>query len=303
MAYVYDLVLGLPHTNHRGLSEPLLLMQAGHAQWASIASAVGRPLSRLRTSDGSEVYAAFYYVEERLPDHAPLESFRLDDAIRFGIGLRSFKNLSFEGRVVFDHADKLPDERSIDEVLRAPGADCPHPSLRFGNIFITPEKGNRMLRVAPPAGVDISDLPVLPNEENPYQFTRAALQTGELGLFDDSWAPTGAVFEHRHAIDIDRDTNGAGLVYFAQYVAFMETAERLAVASNRSEIDPVMARTRSLRHRRIAYYGNAELFDTVVIRVRLFQRTDSTRWLGLQFVVEREEDGAKICLSESLKVV
>ena len=31
MPYVYDLTLGMPHTNHRGLSEPLLLMQAALA--------------------------------------------------------------------------------------------------------------------------------------------------------------------------------------------------------------------------------------------------------------------------------
>jgi hypothetical protein len=67
MTYFYDLTLGLPHTNHRGLSEPLLLMQAGHFQWTSIAAATGGPLSRLRTASGGEVYAAFYYIEERLP--------------------------------------------------------------------------------------------------------------------------------------------------------------------------------------------------------------------------------------------
>ena len=67
MAYVYDLTLGLPHTNHRGLSEPLLLMHAGHFQWMSIAAATGGPLSRLRTASGGEVYAAFYYIEERFP--------------------------------------------------------------------------------------------------------------------------------------------------------------------------------------------------------------------------------------------
>ena len=57
--------------------------------------------------------------------------------------------------------------------------------------------------------------------------------------------------EHRYPIDVDRDTNGAGLVYFANYVAFMDTAERLALDG--------VAPERSLRHRRIAYYGNADV--------------------------------------------
>ena len=94
MSDFYDLTLGLPHTNHRGLSEPFLLMYAGHFQWMSIAAATGGPLSRLRTASGGEVYAAFYYIEERLPPTTPLESFGLDDVVRFAIKLRSFKNIA-----------------------------------------------------------------------------------------------------------------------------------------------------------------------------------------------------------------
>ena len=41
----YEIVLGLPHTNHNGLAEHLLLMYAGHFQWTSIARAIGKPLS------------------------------------------------------------------------------------------------------------------------------------------------------------------------------------------------------------------------------------------------------------------
>ena len=82
MVYRYDLTLGLPHTNRRGLWEPLLLMHAGHYQWESIASAIGRPLSELRTVSGGEVYAAFYYIEERVPERTPIESFGLDATVR-----------------------------------------------------------------------------------------------------------------------------------------------------------------------------------------------------------------------------
>jgi hypothetical protein len=34
-----DLTLDLPYTNRHGLWEPLLLMQAGHAQWQALALA------------------------------------------------------------------------------------------------------------------------------------------------------------------------------------------------------------------------------------------------------------------------
>jgi probable biosynthetic protein (TIGR04098 family) len=278
MPYTYDLTLGLPHTNHRFFAEPLMLKYAGHFQWQSIAAAAGLPLSALRTADGGEVYASFYYIEIVIPDAAPLESFRLDDTVRFAIDLRAFKNIAFEGRLRFDRPENLGDAS---------------PSIRFANIFITPEKGNSRLRVAPPAQADFRALPPLPNEENPYQLTRAASETGSLGLLDD-WEPLTAV-EHRYDIDVDRDTNGAGLVYFANYVAFMDTAERVAARD--------VAKERSLRHRRIAYYGNADVDDTLTIAVTVLRSAARPNALGFKYAIRREEDGETICLSEAIKAV
>lgn len=277
MLYTYDLTLGLPHTNHRFFAEHLLLANAGHFQWQSIAAAAGRPLSSLRTATGAEVYASFYFIEIVIPDAAPLESFRLDDVVRFVIDLRAFKNLAFDGRVRFDRPERLQDGS---------------PFIRFANIFITPEKGNSQLRVAPPAQADFADVPPLPNEENAYQLTRAASDSGTLGLLDESWTPVTS-YEDRHAIDVDRDTNGAGLVYFANYVAFMESAERRALPRERE---------RSLRHRRIAYYGNADVDDVLTIAVTACRSDAQPDRLGLRYAIRRR-DGELICLSEAIKAL
>lgn len=275
--HAFDLTLGLPHTNHRFFCEHLLLKYAGHFQWQAIAAAAGLPLSTLRTTSGGEVYASFYYIEIIIPDAAPLESFRLDDTVRFVIALRSFKNLAFEGRLNFDRPELVGDAS---------------PFIRFANIFITPEKGNSRLRVAPPAQADFHELPPLPNEENPYHLTRAASESGTLGLLDDGWLPVTSR-EHRYPIDVDRDTNGAGLVYFANYVAFMDTAERLALDG--------VAPERSLRHRRIAYYGNADVNDTLTIAVTVLRSAAHPHALGFRYVIRRQEDGETICLSEAIK--
>jgi len=302
MSDVYELTLGLPHTNHRGLSEPLLLMYAGHFQWMSIADATGGPLSRLRTASGGEVYAAFYYIEERIPATTPLESFGLDDVVRFVITLRSFKNIAVEGRVVFDRPARLSDPAAVEAAL-APGAtDVPHPFIRFGNIFVTPVKGNSLLRVAPPASADFSRLPPLPNDDNPYHLTRAAAAGRGLGVLDHRWSPAGS-FEHRYQIDVERDTNGAGLVYFANYAHFMETAERLALMELALPIPTDLLGRRSLSHRRIAYYGNADVSDTIDVRVTVLRDPASTQSLGFRYAIERHEDGQTICLSEAVKVM
>src|SRR3954462_197082 len=280
--FEYDLGLGLPHTNHRFLSEHHLLKYAGHFQWSSIAAAAGLPLSALRTTDGGEVYASFYYIEERIPDSAPLESFRLDDTVRFAISLRAFKNIAIEGQVRFDRPERL-----------GPAS----PFIHFANIFITPEKGNSRLRVAPPAQADFATLPPLPNDENPFNITRAAEQSGMLDVLDEAWQSAGA-FEHRYAIDVDRDTNGAGLVYFANYVAFMDTAERLALQS--VGID---AKLRSLRRRRIAYYGNAAVDDTITVSVDVLRSEARPESLGFRYRIARDEDGQSICPSAAIKAL
>ena len=279
MTSTYTLTLGMPHTNRRGFSETDLMKQAGHCLWQAISSALGQPLSALRTVGGGEVYAAFYYIETVVPEVGALETYQVDDTVTFAISLRAFKNLSIEARVRVNHSHA------------ADGLD-----IRFANIFITPLSGNSALKVAPPAGVDCAALPPLPNAENPFHLTRAARETGDLELFDPAWQPQGKPAEHTYQIDRDRDTNGAGLVYFANYVAFGDLAERILATGGRLD-----SGERSLRHRRIAFYGNADIDDKLTIRTVVLTRDDRPSQVGFRHTMSRQSDGALICLTEVIK--
>lgn len=298
---LYDLTLGLPHTNHRFFSEHHLLKYAGHFQWNAIASALKRPLSQLRTARGEEVYASFYYVHVRIPAHKPLESFRLDDSLRFALRLRGYKNVAFEGKIVFDRISALQED--VEALAGEAEAESRLPFLRFANMFISPSKGNASLRIAVPVGTDLGKLSLLPNGENPYHFTRAAAESGTFGLLDDRWRFHGT---HRHsfAIDIDRDTNGAGLVYFANYVAFMDTAERLTLAAvGVTERQGVPILNRSLRERITGYYGNADTADSLHMEVSLFLDPADASRLGFRTTIHRQRDQHLICLAEAIKEV
>ena len=282
----FDLTLGLPHTNRRGLWEPLLLMHAGHFHWQAMAATIGRPLSTLATRDGSVVYAAFYFIEAIFPDHAPIESFGVDDTLRFAITLRAFKNLTMEGKVYFDRVAAMAEE----------SAGAPHPHLRFANIFITPKATNRELKIVAPVRTDFSSLPVLPNDENPYHLTREARAEGSLGLFDQAWTPSAEPFDYFYVIDGDRDTNGAGLVYFANYVTFADACERAWAQAH-------AVGERSVRHRRTAYYGNAEPGDRICVRMVPYACPAQPGRMGARFTIEREGDRQLICISEVIKAV
>lgn len=282
MTFSYPLTLGLPHTNRRGFSEVDVMKQAGHAHWQAIAATLGRPLSSLRTVTGGEVYAAFYFVETVVPEAAPLETLGLDDTIRFDVALRAFKNISIEGRVRL--------RRMAD------GAAAAGPDIRMATIFITPVQGNSELKVAPPADVDCEGMPPLPNEENPFHQTRAARDSGTLQLLAGGWRQHGPAFELTYQIDRDRDTNGARLVYFANYIAFTDVHERALDAGGQ-----VRTGERSLRHRRIAYYGNADIDDRLLVRTTAFVNPTAPRRVGYRHVVVRQSDAALICLSEVIK--
>lgn len=306
--YEYELALGLPHTNHNGLAEHLLLIHAGHLHWTSIARMSGKPLSSLRTLSGEEVYATFFFIEEQFPNHALINTFKLDDRLRFAVFLRAFKNIAVEGHVLFDHAARLAESITGMGNALSSVAIVHHPYIRFGNIFITPAGGNSNLKVAPPANADFSAFPPLPNEENPYHLTKLAEQTGNLGLLNDEWKCVDVIqdFKVPYTIDPDRDSNGAGLVYFANYIAFMDSAERAAMRVNSQrlfsdkEIDG-----RAVQLRRVAYYGNATLTGQIRIQVSIFVWSDdiNIKKIGFRYAIRRWEDEKLICLSEAIKVL
>ena len=83
----------------------------------------------------------------------------------------------------------------------------------------------------------------------------------------------------------------------------METAERLALMELALPIPTDLLGRRSLSHRRIAYYGNADVSDTIDVRVTVLRDPASPQSLGFRYAIQRHEDGQTICLSEAVKVM
>ena len=288
------LTLGLPHTNRWGLAEDALMKHAGHLQWSAIAETIGTAAVAFANARRRRGVCDLLFCRGHVPRRRADRKF---SARRHGaLPSRASRVQESRGR----GTNRIRSRRA-SPAGAATSASGSHPSIRFGNIFITPRGGNSLLKVAAPANGDFSAFVPLPNEENPYQITRGASTTHRLGIVPDEWiAADGDGIEAFYAIDPDRDTNGAGLVYFANYFAFLESAERSAAM--RSALPAVRdATARHLRVRRTAFYGNIDLDDRLKTTVSFFSSPADPAVAGVRYAMRRESDDVLICLSEAIK--
>ena len=292
----YPLSIGLPQTNFRGFAESRLLMEACHLFWAALGEAIGTPVSRLRNASGAPVYATIAFVEERYPADRTLEIFTLDDRLTVMVGLRFTRNVAVEARVLFDREDRL--KAGCDP--EAAWEQGTFPRVRFSSMFASPANGGRDLVLAAPANATFKELPVLPLEAHASPLLRLAQETGRLEVIPSDWESRGAAVETPYEIDPDRDTNAAGLVYFANYVSFLELGERRALASGSSGMSEAALAGRRLRERRVAYLGNASPTDRLTIAVSRWGSTQAPGRIGLRGLISREGEMKPLCVSESI---
>lgn len=307
MASKKVLRIGLPHTNRHGVAEHLFFAFAGQQQWDIIAEKLGSPLSKLRTKNGDEIYATFFSVELEFTPEYPRASFRLDDTLGFLYDVSAYKNLIIDGRTVFGPIGEIESlERGAAgagvEPRLLPAAEK-LPKIRMSNILITPRMGNENLKIAPPAGVSFDAFSKLDPKDPILSLNGRVEKAGKIGYFEGpEWSvavPTGAEpFEY--AIFPERDTNGAGLVYFANYIAFIHYAER----ARREAVAEAFGRKSErleLLKRHIVYTGNVSCDDSMLIASEFFRDASRPGVVGARYLVRRRSDGKLIAVCESVK--
>jgi probable biosynthetic protein (TIGR04098 family) len=92
-------------------------------------------------------------------------------------------------------------------------------------------------------------------------------------------------------INPDRDINGVGLVFFANFVTFMDAAERRALEGTQ-RFEPRALDGRSTVRRRIGYYANALPSDAMLVEVEGFALASGS--LLFHHRVRRASDG-RLC--------
>src|SRR5205823_662092 len=80
----------------------------------------------------------------------------------------------------------------------------------------------------------------------------------------------GAPVDYEYAIQPDRDVNGAGLLYFANYPLFLDMAERAALQTGPFVCQDQIINTRTIVTRKMAYLNNASWRDRLRIKTQVW---------------------------------
>jgi probable biosynthetic protein (TIGR04098 family) len=283
-----SLTLGMPHLGRNNLSESALFKTIGDDRWNQIQELGGVPTSRIRDDAGARLYATFFFLELHLsPDH-PLSAYGENDALTFVTDLSHYERVYLDGRHVI--------------------AGAPDRWIRCSNVFIYQERGPSKLSVSIPATMDFSRVPELETPPDSLDLCREAKAKGAF------WEPAPEdmpLFEGKkeyvYEIDADRDLNGAALVYFANFIAFLDRAEREILSSLPEPIPADLLDARSPYRRRVGYFGNAQSTDRLHIalaaRANVLRGPDGRLLdIGMDYQVRRSSDNKEILVSSCRKV-
>jgi probable biosynthetic protein (TIGR04098 family) len=88
------------------------------------------------------------------------------------------------------------------------------------------------LKKGRPAHPGFTRIPALAEPPDSSVLTKQAEQNGRFGSPGAGWKPmTEGPVQQEYRLIPDRDLNGAGLVYFANYPMFLDIAERAVLSS------------------------------------------------------------------------
>ena len=284
-----SLELGMPHLGRNNLSESALLKTIGHDRWKHIQDLGGLPSSQILDDAGERLYATFFFLELHLSPEAPLSVYGENCALAFQRDLAHYEKVYLDGRHVV--------------------ADDPDRWIRSSNVFIYQERGPSKLSVSIPATLDYSKIRELDDQPDSLDLCR---QARARGAFWDPAPEDQPLFAGRkefvYRIDIDRDLNGAGLVYFANFISFLDLAEREILSSLPDPAPAELLDARSPYRRRTGYFGNAQATDrlhiSVAARTRVLPGNNAVRLLdlGMDYSIRRSSDDKEILISSCRKV-
>ncbi|MDF3100030.1 MULTISPECIES: Pnap_2097 family protein [Burkholderia] len=255
---------GMPQLAHTGLAENWLLKECGQRHWDALAAHSGRDAPEFFDDEGRRAYASFVAVHV---DMNRRHAIRENDTFALHVALRRVGPIRHFSEQRIRHGD---DEAGI---------------VRMMSTFVTREHAgsNRSVAKARMTGIDGRTGPA------PADALAMAERAKKLRVRDASIVPALAGLADGDGASVsflpcpNMDFNGADLLYFASFQAFVDRAEW---QHYRFEQAPVLAA------RQLYFHGNLEIGDSLTVRFAR-ARSDADGLLHWSEIV-RDGDGTKI---------
>jgi len=251
----------------------LVFGRIGDWTWEAVAVACRTNVHAARTTEGQPAYLSFYYYRVRGGKAVHPHGLTFGDELQvssrvFQLGSQSVLTLH---RLAPADLGLAATPLDPVEVYERPHPDCMY-AENFNRWIARRRPGtNRGLAQVAPPDFAFADLPYLPNQYSPRTLVgRARAAGGFCTPAPPGFAVAGPEHTFEYELDVTRDINGAGLVYFASYFSIFDTALlRLWHSLGRSD--------EQFLHRRVidqkmGYFGNADPGAVFTITVR--------RWRG-----------------------
>jgi len=278
-----ELEIGMPLTGRNNLAETPLLQYLGDLRWRQISDLMGVPTRDIADEHGERLYATFFYVDVAFPPARPMASFGENDRLQVISSLARYGTSMVDGTCYLVSADA--NDAARDVVDADAGLDAAIsagvPAARLSNIFVKQFGGAEWLKKARPAHPGFLRIAEMLDPPDSYAITKQAEQTGAFALPEAGWSPmTSGAVTREYRLLPDRDLNGAGLVYFANYPIFLDICERDVLATARLPLSDSLIDRRTVLRRRSAYLNNASAKDSLRIELEPWLRVENDAAAG-----------------------
>ncbi|MFI6417340.1 LnmK family bifunctional acyltransferase/decarboxylase [Streptomyces sp. NPDC050842] len=254
----------------------LVFGRIGDWTWEVVSESCRINVHAARTADGDPAYLSFYYFHVRGGDVVHPHGLTFGDELRvdsraFQFGTQSVITLHRLAPAGLELPDGPLDPAEVYE--------HPHPQCLYAENFNrwiarTTAGSNRGLAQVTPPDFTYQELAPLPNAYSPRSLVGRARATG-------SFHPDGPPGFHEagqpetfaYTLDVVRDLNGAGLMYFASYFAVFDTV-LLRLWRSLGRTDEQFLR-RKVIDQKIGYFGNADPGTVFAVTVRRWRSTGS----------------------------
>jgi probable biosynthetic protein (TIGR04098 family) len=265
------LEIGMPLAGRNNLAEGPLLQQLGHLRWTHMCRLAGVESKRIVDDQGNRLYPTFFYVEIAFPHDYPMAHYGENDRFKILGELKRFGTSMLDGNFYLFPENVKFDENIVklshDEVLSR-GVSI----VRFSNVFVMQFNGAEWLKKSRPSNAGFLNIPESFEPFSSYGWVKAVEKEEITMNIPKSYIPiTTSPVRFEYNLVPDRDLNGAGLVYFANYPVFLDICERKLLESLdvfRFEEDLIDRRT--LINRRSGYFSNALSKDIIDIEISAF---------------------------------